>query len=362
MNDLALSDLPMLIVGERARAHWGFGSAANAGDCELWARADAAPSACRIAPGGAEAEAEPADGHAAFQWNTPAGHVTARIWVSGTSGALFVQANAGGPTTATPVGLVPVARPTSLLLLARAALIEPEDWLARIGAYHELRANVRDSDVSPPEQAAYERRAQEIAARAASVHRVSMRVPNETFFRGYTRDEIRLYDHDDLHRTTCYYDVPLYLKLKDEPELAYIPKSNFDRLAPEDRVRLVREECFAIALERVVIPAETLGVRYCAEDSYLYALHRICTDLATGWFRDFAIDMFPEAARIDTDFVDRFRAAVAAGRVRTRNNGPISPAVRAALAANLDRVANRQRLAGLPGAMPRVQAACSAAA
>ena len=361
MNVLALSGLPLLVVGERALGHWGFGSATNAGDCEIWAWTDAAPPACCIAPGGAVAQAEVADGHAAFHWNTPAGHVTARIWATGTSGALFVQANAGAPTTATPAGLVPVARPTSLLLMARAALIEPEDWLARIRAYHDLRAHVRDSDALPTERAAYERRAQEIAARAAPVHRVSMRVPNETFFRGYSRDEIRLYNHDDLHRTTCYYDIPLYLKLKDEPELAYIPKCNFDRLGPEDQVRLVREECFAIALERVVIPAEALGVRYGAEDAYLYALHRICTDLATGWFRDFAIDRFPEAERIETDFVDRFRAAVAAGRVRTRNNGPISAAVRAALADNLDRVARRQRLAGLPGAMPAAQAACAAA-
>ena len=245
-----------------------------------------------------------------------------------------------------------MAQPTSLRLIARASLVEPENWFPRICTYHALRAGIRDADVTPLEQLACERFSREVAARAKPVHQISMRTPNEVFFQGFTRDAIRLYDHDDLHRTTCYYDVPLYLMLKDEPELAYIPRRNFDRLANADRVRLVREECFAIALERVVIPAEALGIRYRAEDAYLYALHRVCTDLATGWFRDFAIDQFPEAERIDMDFVDRFHAAVAAGRVRTRNNGPVSAAVRQALADNLDRVASRQRLAGLPGEIP----------
>jgi len=353
MEGLVLSRLPLLAVGARAHAQSGLEAAAGNAEWELWASADDIPSACRVIPAGANAKAAQASGHTVFRWPAPEGGITARVCATGASGAMFIRANADAPRVMTPTGLVPVARPASLMLIAKASLIEAEDWLAHMREYHDLRPHVRDEDISPLERSAYELRSREAAARAKPVHRVSMRVPNEVFFGSFTHGDIRLYEHDDLHCATCYYDVPLYLKLKAEPELAFIPRGNFERLDHRDRVRLVREECFAIALERVVIPAETLGIRYRPEEAYLYALHRVCTDLATGWFRDFAIDAFPDAEAIDTDYVDRFHAAISAGRARRRRKGPISAGIRQALADNLDRVASRQWLAGLPGEMCR---------
>ena len=79
-------------------------------------------------------------------------------------------------------------------------------------------------------------------------------------------------------------------------------------------------------------------------------LHRICTDLATGWFREFAIECFDELARPDVDFTERFAHAVDTGSVRPRGDGTISTGQRRALRDCLARVAERQRLAGLPGA------------
>ena len=140
-----------------------------------------------------------------------------------------------------------------------------------------------------------------------------MRVPNATFFGEFKHDDIRLYEHDDLHRTTCYYGEPLYQSAKDDKTLAFIPRRNFERMSPLDRGRLVREECHAIALERVIIPAQALGVACDAERAYFYALHRICTDLATGWFREFAIESFEQLARPDVDFTGRFAHAVDTG-------------------------------------------------
>ena len=93
----------------------------------------------------------------------------------------------------------------------------------------------------------------------------------------------------------------------------------------------MREECYAIALERMVLPATAFALAVEATDAYLYALHRVSTDLATGWFRDFAIDHFPQLATPDRDYVGRFEAACAAGDVRMKATLPIAPDVRDAL-------------------------------
>jgi hypothetical protein len=352
---------PLLVVGARARACRGFGTVADGDGWELWAAADDPRSVRRIAPEGDGVRTEQEAGNTVHRWQTAEGHVTARVWGPGTSGSRFVQANADAPTLMSPAGPASIARPASLMLIARASLTEPADWLSRMREYHELRLRAVDADCSPLERAAFELRCAEIAAHAEPVHRVSMRVPNDAFF-GSFKYNIRLYEHDDLHRATCYYDVPLYLKLKDDPELAYIPRRNFERLDHQDRVRLVREECFAIALERVVIPAEALGIHCRPEDAHLYALHRVCTDLATGWFRDFAIEAFADAECLDTDYVERFHDAARTGRARARHDGPLPADVRQAMIGFLDRVGRRQRLAGLPGAMPGIAGTEAAAA
>ncbi len=352
--------MPLLTVGARARARWGFGVVAPGADWVLWACADDASSARHIIPEGAEALAEHGAGHTAFHWQTPEGRVNLRVWETGTSGSLFVRANADASTLETPAGLAAVARPASLMLIARAALTEPQDWLARMREYDGLRLRVGVADISAPERAAFEVRCAEAAAQAAPEYRVSMRVSNDVFFGSFAHDLIRLYEHDDLHRATCYYDVPLYRKLKDAPELAYIPRRNFERLDHRDRVRLVREEGFALALERVVIPAEALGIPCRAQDAFVYALHRLSTDMASGWFRDFAIEAFPEAERVDTDYVGRFHDAARVGRARARHDGRLPAGVRQAMVAYLDRVGRRQRLAGLPGALPSLTGADTA--
>jgi len=348
MKAAVLSTLPCLVVGARAAARHGCGQTEALTPWEIWGTASALPSRLQLVDGGVVADYEMVDGHAVFRFDAAGVAVVARIMLAGTPGAMFIAANAAEAPLATPAGALPAARLTSLLLISRACLLDARGWLPRMQEFQRLRPFVSAAAITPPEEAAYAALRREVEARTPPVHRASMRAPNEAFFGEFKHDDIRLYEHDDLHRTTCYYDEPLYLKAKDDRSLAIIPRHNFERMSHLDRSRLVREECHAIALERVVIPARALNLPCNPDHAYLYALHRICTDLATGWFRDFAIESFDELAAADTDFAGRFDDAVGAGVVRPRSSGVMSAGQRRALEQSLIRVAARQSAAGLP--------------
>lgn len=345
-----LASLPSLVVGARAAARHGIGQAVDTSPWELWVVGEPRPAALQLVAGGEIARATPVDGHAVYRFDGGATPVWVRVMRADTAGALFVAANAGEAPLATPAGDLPCARLSSLLLIGRARLIDARGWWPRMQQFQRLRAAVPDESVSEPERAAYRALRREVEAELPPVHRTSMRVPNATFFGEFKHGDIRLYEHDDLHRTTCYYREPLYQSAKEDKTLAFIPRRSFERMSPLDRGRLVREECHAIALERVIIPAQALGIPCDAERAYFYALHRICTDLATGWFREFAIESFEQLARPDVDFTERFAHAVDTGSVRPRGDGTISTGQRRALRDCLARVAERQRLASLPGA------------
>lgn len=348
MKAAILSTLPCLVVGARAAARHGCGRVEARTPWEIWGTASALPSRLQLVADGPAADYEMVDGHAVFQFDVDGVPLVARIMLAGTPGAMFIAANAAEAPLATPAGNLPGARLASLLLISRACLLDARGWLPRMQEFQRLRPLVSAAAITPPEEAAYAALRREVEARTPPVHRASMRAPNEAFFGEFKHDDIRLYEHDDLHRTTCYYDEPLYLKAKDDRSLAIVPRHNFERMSHLDRSRLVREECHAIALERVVIPARALNLPCDPAHAYLYALHRICTDLATGWFREFAIETFAELASADTDFAGRFEHAVASGDVRPRSSGPMSAGQRRALQQNLARVAARQSVAGLP--------------
>lgn len=241
----------------------------------------------------------------------------------------FLAANRHRPLLQdTPVGPVHIASPTSVALIWRAGLYLQTGFHQRIDDYHRLRARLGETPVSPEERGAYE------ALRAGVLARVdgeradwTMRVSNEEFFGDFKYRWLRAFAHDALHLATCYGEVPIYLQLKSDPAQALVPRQAFEQLPHAERIRLVREECYALALERVLIPAEDLG-EACGEGrAFQHALRRICTTLARGWFRDFAIDHHPEISRYDKTFVEDYRRALRSGALR-RKQLPISDAER----------------------------------
>jgi len=133
----------------------------------------------------------------------------------------------------------------------------------------------------------------------------SLEKSNSDFF----DDEVtKHFDHDWIHEQMAYYDKPLYTRLKRHPELARCEKDLWYDLLFRDKVRCVLEEAYVIALERWIVPATLAGERVMPhKNAVLNALRKVCTTLCSGWFRDFAIDYYPEiVSDIDTSKMAQF--------------------------------------------------------
>ncbi|CAB4441119.1 unnamed protein product [Rhizophagus irregularis] len=105
--------------------------------------------------------------------------------------------------------------------------------------------------------------------------------------------------HDDIHERVKYGDHPIYESLKEDKSKAWIKKSLFEKIDYQTKLNCVKEEAMAIALERYLIPMTSNN----QETSYNMALVKICTTLTKGWFRQFAVDNYPQLLKLDKDLL-----------------------------------------------------------
>lgn len=190
-----------------------------------------------------------------------------------------------------------------LTKMKRSHLYWNVHWDKSIADYHHFLPLVKGFDEEHEEF--YKLRLAENEAKWGKT-KVNLDQTNDEFF-AKSRKVGRVFDHDVLHEAVKYYDVPLYSACKKNHDSAMLDRTLFELWYPLQQQRLVREEAMAIALERVVIPKVINGEDYDATDAYQYALRRICTNLATGWFRDFAIENWNHINTPDVDYVAKFR-------------------------------------------------------
>lgn len=130
---------------------------------------------------------------------------------------------------------------------------------------------------------------------------------NEEFFNDAVT---KVYDHDYLHTLYAYGDSPLYESLKKptQMEQAWCEKDLWLDLTDEQRNMCVAEECYVIATERFLVPNDW---GYSSKRAYFNALQKVCTTLTSGWFRDWAIDHYPEVLYLyEADKFNRVKDAI----------------------------------------------------
>jgi hypothetical protein len=91
----------------------------------------------------------------------------------------------------------------------------------------------------------------------------------------------RKYDHDSLHASVAYYDEPMFNRILRDGEAVAVDRSKFNALSFDDKCKLVREEVFATALERKIIPSNYTDSPLRA---YRWALEQTVTSYSKGWF------------------------------------------------------------------------------
>jgi hypothetical protein len=122
----------------------------------------------------------------------------------------------------------------------------------------------------------------------------------------------RIYDHDDIHRIVAHNDKPAYFKIQPDTTRVWCSEDMWNGLSEQEKIEMVLEESYVISLERKLIPMLFQGgAVYTTEKAFKWALMRICTTLASGYFRQFAVDNYYKIiANYNTYFVDRILDAI----------------------------------------------------
>lgn len=92
----------------------------------------------------------------------------------------------------------------------------------------------------------------------------------------------RTYDHDSLHDTVSHYDRPLWMEVLKDGQSVKMDMGKVWNLDFEDRIMLFREEVYATALERWLVPAWVKGREFSPTMAYMWALRKTITSLTKG--------------------------------------------------------------------------------
>lgn len=182
-------------------------------------------------------------------------------------------------------GTARVVIPSGLALIKRSHLHRSLSFQKHITHYHKHLAPYRswsDEDIQFLEDRTHLTKEQFLQGNP------NLMQSKEDFFDDAVEKK---YDHDYLHELFAYYEKPLYTKLLRQEGLAWCERDKWNLLPHRDKLKCIAEETQVIAAERFMIPNNW---NYPSKLAYMKALEKVCTTLCSGWFRDYAIDHYPE--------------------------------------------------------------------
>ncbi|MFC6021531.1 hypothetical protein ACFP2T_35855 [Plantactinospora solaniradicis] len=112
----------------------------------------------------------------------------------------------------------------------------------------------------------------------------------------------RRYDHDSIHVSVAYGERPLYESVLKDGASVQMDMRKVWELPYETQLQLFREEVYATALERILVPKE---YKHSPGAAYAWALRRTITSLTKGRSSLFLIENYDQLYRPDTDYVSR---------------------------------------------------------
>lgn len=130
---------------------------------------------------------------------------------------------------------------------------------------------------------------------------------------GYRNQTYMVYDHDTIHEAIKLYERPAYEYIKVDQSDVLCSKQLWRNQMEYIKLATVYEEACVLALERHQIPNNFAPD---PRKSFLMALEKICTSVASGWWREYAwenyqkvVDLYDQIAQTDRFYISLFEKA-----------------------------------------------------
>lgn len=135
---------------------------------------------------------------------------------------------------------------------------------------------------------------------------------SETFFR--EEDSFYEYDHDTIHEAVKVRSSPAYTHyLKDGSEVM-CSEEKWNECSRETKLLGVLEETYVLTLERALIPHD---FKPNPKKMFDKSLEKVCTNVTSGWFREFAYENYFEVQRLyNPNFVVKFKNSLSEGKIK----------------------------------------------
>lgn len=166
-------------------------------------------------------------------------------------------------------------------------------------------------------------RIEETENRLGKIKTPSLNKSVSEFF-GQSEGYVKYYfEHDDIHIAVSHYEEPIYRMMQSDYNIVKCDKSKWDNFDFEKKCKCVLEEAYVIALERKIFPMLFGGSKlYTSDDSFKWAMNRICTNLTSGWFRKFATDNYNRIVEnyYNPKYVDDFLEKYEMGTIKMKKD------------------------------------------
>jgi hypothetical protein len=221
----------------------------------------------------------------------------------GSSGALLTDIVSADPKTIrTSMGLVPSLDLLFTLKSSHKHLKNSPHFWKTLGDYHRMKMMGAKAHQGL------------LRMREKETYTYAHPKLNQNKSKFFTDDNITYtYDHDSIHQAVKTLDQPAYKYFSTDGEEVLSSRERFNTCSREIQLLSVVEESSVLACERSLVPFP--GV-LTVEQAWRMAFSKVCTSIASGWWRAFAYENALEALRMyPKDYWEKFQAGVASGVV-----------------------------------------------
>lgn len=195
-----------------------------------------------------------------------------------------------------------------LYLIKRSHIYWPVHWEKNIADLHWLDVRFpRPHEYDHYERTFFELRFRETAAKFGT-RKPNLNQTNDEFFAKSEKAIGRILPHDRIHEILKIFDEPIHTMAKRDQSKALMDKDLFFNLDTKYQIAAIKEEAMVIGTERVLLPKFSKGQHIDMDDikaAYFNGLKKVSTTLTSGWFREFAIDNWPNVNFLPFNFWDR---------------------------------------------------------